>query len=68
MASHGIPEKLSTDNGSPYFSTEMKEYTKQLGIQHEPVTPEDPQSNRFAESFVKILCKFIHSTTAEGKD
>ena len=68
MASHGIPEKLSTDSGSAYFSTEMKEYTKQLGIQHEPVTPKDPQSNRFAESFVKNLCKFIHSTIAEGKD
>ena len=68
MALHGIPEKLSTDIGSPYFSTEMKEYTKQLGIQHEPVTPKDPQSNGFAESFVKNFCKFIHSTIAEGKD
>ena len=68
MALHGIPEKLSTDNGSSYFSTEMKEYTKQLGIQHELVTPKDPQGNGFAESFVKNLCKFIHSTTAEGKE
>ena len=67
MASHGIAEKLSTDNGSPYFSTEMKEYTKQLGVKHEPVTP-DPQSNIFAENVVKILCKFIHSTIAERKN
>ena len=68
IATHGIPEKLTTDNGSPYFGTELEEYTKHLGIKHDPVTPEDPQSNGFAESFVKILCKFIHSTIAEGKD
>ena len=67
MISHGIAEKLSTDNGSPYFSTEMKEYTKQLRIIVDPVIP-DPQSNIFAENFVKILCKFIHSTIAEGKN
>ena len=47
----------------------MKEYIYQTArLQHEPVTPEDPQSKRFAESFVKILCKFIHPTIAEGKD
>ena len=54
MASHGILEKLSTDNESSFFCTEMKEYTKKLGIQHESVTPEDPQSNGFGENFVKI--------------
>ena len=68
IATHGIPEKLTTDNGSPYFCTELEEYTKRLGIQHDPVSLEDPQCNGFAKSFVKILCKFIHSTIAEGKD
>ena len=68
LASHGIPETLSTDNGSPYFSHEMSEYAKLHGIKHTPVTPEDPQCNGFAENFVKLLCKFVHTTIVEGKD
>ena len=28
MATHGIPEQLTTDNGSPYFSDEMAQYVK----------------------------------------
>lgn len=68
IASHGIPERISTDNGSPYFGHEMAEYTKRNGIKHDPVTPEDPQSNGFAESFVKLLCKFLHTKIIEGQD
>ena len=54
FATHGIPDTISTDNGSPYFSHEMKQYAKLMGILHTPDTPEDPQSNGFAESFVKF--------------
>jgi len=46
----------------------MSEYVKQYGIKHTPVTPEDPQCNGFAENFVKLLCKFIHTTIVEGND
>ena len=68
MATHGIPKQLTTDNGSPYFSNEMAQYAKRMGFKHHPVTPKDPQSNGFAESFVKLLCKLVHAATAEGKD
>ena len=46
----------------------MRKYAKEMGIQMTPVTPEDPQSNGFAEVFVKILCKLLHTAAAEGKD
>ena len=68
LASHGIPEKLTTDNGSPYFSHEMSEYAKLHGIKHEPVSPEDPQCNGFAENFVKLLRKFVHTTIIDGRN
>ena len=68
IVTHGIPEQLTTDNGSPYFSDEMAWYAKRMGFKHHPVTPKDPQSNWFAESFVKLLCKLVHTTTAKGKD
>ena len=68
FATHGIPEKLSSDNGSPYFSNEMADYATEMGIKLDPVTPKDPQCNGFAENFVKTLCKLIHTCAAEGKD
>ena len=30
--------------------------------------PMDPQSNGFAENFVKSVCKLVHAATVEGKD
>ena len=68
FATHGIPDELITDNGSPYFADEMSEYAKKMGFHLNPVSPENPQSNGFAESFVKILVKFIHTSIADGKD
>ena len=67
MATHGIPEQLTTDNGSPYFSNEMARYAGRTGFKHHPVTPKDPQNDGFAQRFVKLLCKLFHTTIAEGK-
>ena len=68
MVTHGIPEQLTTDNSSPYFSDEMAQYAKRMGFKHHPVTPKDPQSNGFAKSFIKLLCKLVHTAIAERKD
>ena len=50
FCTHGIPETLSTDNGPPYFSDDLKAYCKEMGITLDPVTPKDPQCNGFAEN------------------
>ena len=68
FATHGIPEKLTTDNGPPYSSDEMERYAKEMGIELTPVAPNDPQCNGFAENYVKTLCKLIHTCAVEGKD
>ena len=44
MTTHGIPEQLTTDNGSPYFSDEMARYAKRMGFKHHPVTPKTPKA------------------------
>ena len=46
----------------------MKKYAAEMGFKMDPVTPEDPQSNGFAEAFVKILCKLLHTSVAKGKN
>ena len=68
FATHGIPETLTTDNGPPYSSHKMSEYARDMGFKLTPVTPEDPQSNGFAENFVKLMCKLVHTAVADRKN
>ena len=68
MATHGIPDDITTENGPPHFSDEMAGYARTMGFTHYLSTPMDPQSNGFAENFVKLICKLVHTTTVEGKD
>ena len=68
FSGQGIPETITADNGPPYPSHDMMSYAKEMGFQMELVAPEDPQGNGFAEIFVKILCKLIHTAIVEGND
>ena len=68
FASHGVPETLSCDNGPPYPSFEMEQYSHEMGFELTPVSPNDPQGNGFAENFVKQMCKLLHTAVAEKKD
>ena len=68
FSTHGIPETLTTDNGPPYSGNEMSDYSKHMGFKLTPVTPDDPQSNGFAENFIKQMCKLVHTAVAEKKN
>ena len=68
FATHRIPETMTADSGPPYPSHEMKSYASEKGFQLTPVSPCDPQCNGFAENFVKLICKMVHTSVVEGKD
>jgi len=68
IASHGVPESITTDNGPPYNSHEMQKYAEEMGFKITPVSPEDPQCNGFAENFVKTICKLLHTSVADRLD
>lgn len=60
LATHGIPEKVKTDNGPPFNSHDFTNYAKKRGFKHQPITPEQPSSNGLAENFMKMphrLCR-----------
>ena len=67
-ATHGIPQKLITDNGPPYRSHEFERYCKRMGIEHIPITETHSQSNAIAERFMRRLVKMTLAASAEGKD
>lgn len=66
FARMGIPEKVISDNGPCYQSSEFHEFAKLFDFQHVTSSPHYPQSNGFAEVYVKI-CKQIFTKAKAGK-
>ncbi|KAK7093532.1 hypothetical protein V1264_007265 [Littorina saxatilis] len=51
----GVPEKLVSDNGKPYISTEFQRFRKEWGFQHTTSSPRYPRSNGLAERTVQTV-------------
>eukprot|EP00794_Sanderia_malayensis_P006375 gene6375-biopygen5272 len=67
FARHGIPEKVTTDNGPPFNGKEFKTYMTELGIKYNPSTRLWPQGNAEVESLNKPLEKAIRGAHIEGR-
>ena len=68
FATHGLPEKVTSDNGPPFQSAEFKAYMENNGILHHKITPLWPLANGEAEAFMKPLQKAVQAAHAEGRD
>ena len=55
FATHGLPELLVSDNGSPFTSAEFTAFTQKNGIKHLTSAPYHPASNGLAERAVQTL-------------
>ena len=53
FATHGLPEKIVTDNGSVFTSAEFTEFTEKNGLRHIRTSPYHPASNRLAERAIQ---------------
>jgi len=67
FVTHGVPDKIKTDNGPPFNGHAYAHYMTLLGIKWDTSTPLWPQGNGQAESFMKPLGKFIQTATVENK-
>ena len=56
FVTHGIPESIVSDNGSPFISAEMKEFLTGNGVRHITSSPYHSSSNGLAERVVQT-CK-----------
>ena len=57
FSTHGILEKLVSDNGSVFTSQEFTDFVKSNGIDHIKTAPYHPSSNGLAERTVQALKK-----------
>ena len=55
FTTHGFPDKLTSDNGPQYSSSEFKQFCKENNITHVTVSPHYPQSNGEAERAVGTI-------------
>ena len=47
---------------------EMAKYCEAMGFHHRITMPEDTQANGFAEAFMKMLFKLVHTAVVEKTD
>lgn len=68
FAVHGIPEKLKTDNGPPWFGRDFADFVQNQGVRHYRTTPLWPEANGEVERFVKNVKKVVKASVATGRD
>ena len=68
FATHGIPEKVKSDNGPSFNGEDMRMYAQQRGFCHKKITPAKPSRNGLAENFMKMLLKVGNTSYSERKD
>lgn len=67
FASRGTPDRLKTDNGTPFQSEEFKRFSEQLGFKHQKITPYWPEANGVAERFMRNIGKACKCAQIQGR-
>ncbi|KFD68181.1 hypothetical protein M514_19663 [Trichuris suis] len=53
FATHGLPDTIASDNGTPFTSSEFGEFLRRNAIRHARVAPYHPSSNGQAERMIQ---------------
>ena len=67
FAGFGVPETVRSDNGSPFNSKELEEFSQEIGFIHHRVTPLWPRANGEVERFMRTLKKTIEAAKVEQR-
>ena len=65
---YGLSDKVITDNGPPFTSTNLKNHFKRKIIFHRKLTPRWPKANGEVDTFMQPLSKIINTAYIEKTD
>ena len=68
FAEHGIPERLTTNNGIQFASQEFRDYMQTCGVEHVTSSPMYPEYNGSAERTVQTVENILKKCEEEGED
>ena len=52
FSEHGLPQRIISDNGTPFKSRQISTYMKNSRINHNLLTPLHPRANGIVENFM----------------
>ena len=65
FATHGLPEMVVSDNGTPFTSSDFQEFMQRNGIRHVTSAPYHPASNGLAERAVQTFKEAMKKSSGE---
>nr|XP_050051358.2 uncharacterized protein K02A2.6-like [Dermacentor andersoni] len=65
---HGLPQKLYSDNGPPFSSSDFKDFLRKLDVVHVTSSPYHPRSNGMAERAVQEAKKLLKKCSFRTPD
>ena len=68
FSTHGIPNRLQSDNGPPYSLCEFQQFIISYDIEHVTSSPHYPQSNGRVENAIKTAKNLLKKSKAAGTD
>ncbi|CAH1242406.1 Hypp6668 [Branchiostoma lanceolatum] len=68
FATHGIPEKVVSDNGPQFASELFAKFAEEWGFKHVTASPRYPQSNGLAERSVQTAKRLLRKAEADKRD
>ena len=61
FSDRGIPERLTTDGGSEFIATAIKDFLERWGVKHHITAAYDPHANMRAETAVKSMKRILRA-------
>ena len=68
FATEGAPQKLITDNGPPFNSSEFRRFCQEWNLEHHTSSPNYPQSDGQAERAVQTVKQCMARCRQDGQD